>query len=198
MKENYTPVPEVVARIWTIFRPVLPTAHGIDNSYLPNQQKHLKVTLEEFLLNQHSLCNAIYPKNTLLHTVFSAILLVGLRQRLLLQNKFLSWLETESFLWYRIILCNCILYFLLLKGTVVAILDACINPDWPYVPVKKGQNSETAWSKLKDKPVQYHFHYRLLDGDQNSRPAGVDDKFKHLEPSCLQLLIDSPHNDVSS
>jgi len=93
-------------------------------------------------------------------------------------------------------------YFCVLKETVVAILDACINPDWPYVPVKKGQNAEKAWSKLQDKPVQYHFHYRLLDGDQNSEPARIDDvynkRFKHLDASCLQLLIESTHNDVSS
>jgi len=77
-----------------------------------------------------------------------------------------------------------------------------MNPDWPYVPIEDSKDAEKEWSKLQDKPVQYHFHYRLLDGDQNSEPARIDDvynkRFKHLDASCLQLLIESTHNDVSS
>ena len=84
---------------------------------------------------------------------------------------------------------------------MVAILDSCVNPDWPFVPTKKGEDEEKAWTRLQDKPLQYHFDYRLLDGDQDSEPAKMKDgsvngNFKHLQPSCLQLIIDSPHSDV--
>lgn len=80
------------------------------------------------------------------------------------------------------------------------ILDSCINPQWPFVPIRDGEDEEKAWSRIEDKPLQYHFHYRLLDGDQASEPARTEgapnDEFDHLQPSCLQLLCNSVHSNV--
>lgn len=88
-----------------------------------------------------------------------------------------------------------------MQSTVIAILDACMNPDWPFVPTAKGENVEMAWSRLQDKPIQYHFDYRLLDDDQDSEQPianGVQNEgFKHLQPSCLQLIVESKHSDVA-
>lgn len=86
-----------------------------------------------------------------------------------------------------------------MKQTVITILDCCVNADWPYVPVKSGQRKEEAWSKIPDMPLRYHFYYRLLDGDQKSEPAKINNEmnpeFDHWSPSCLQLLADSPHGE---
>lgn len=84
---------------------------------------------------------------------------------------------------------------------MVQILESCINPRWPFVPIRDNEDEEKAWSRIEDKPLQYHFHYRLLDGDQASEPARTDEnlpneEFDHLQPSCLQLLVESVHSDV--
>jgi len=89
-----------------------------------------------------------------------------------------------------------------MKKTVVAILDCCVNADWPYMPVQEGERKELAWSRIPDAPTRYHFYYRLLDGDLSSEPAKlpsgeINPEFDHRAPSCLQLLIDSSHYEAS-
>ena len=83
---------------------------------------------------------------------------------------------------------------------MVAVLDCCVNADWPYIPVREGERQEEAWSKIQDMPLRYHFYYRLLDGDLNSEPAKNDGvpnpDFDHTMPSCLQLLAKSTHSKV--
>eukprot|EP00111_Clytia_hemisphaerica_P011861 TCONS_00034861-protein len=85
---------------------------------------------------------------------------------------------------------RCSLAVVINKGmeeTAIQVLDCCINPDWPFIPVEKGKVDET-WSKLKEDPTAYHFYYNILDSDQ----AGNSPKekgFDHFESSPLQLLV---------
>ena len=61
-----------------------------------------------------------------------------------------------------------------LQQTVVAVLDQMVNPDWPYLP-KRQENYETeeereaiegVWKTISDDPLNYHFYYHILDGDE--------------------------------
>ncbi|XP_065664981.1 uncharacterized protein LOC100201836 isoform X2 [Hydra vulgaris] len=88
-----------------------------------------------------------------------------------------------------------------LKRTIPAILDCLINADWPFFPLKNPEKSEEEWSEIPNLPTRYHFHYRLLDGDQNSEPARKDNKpnvdFDYRSPSCLQLLVEGAHSEIA-
>lgn len=92
-----------------------------------------------------------------------------------------------------------------MKDTVLAVLDCLINPDFPYVPVPPGEETEAAWSKIPDMPMRYHIYYLLLDGDDNGRPAKIKDvktgkfvknkDFNQSTKSALQQIAESPYND---
>lgn len=88
----------------------------------------------------------------------------------------------------------------IMTKTVVEILEACLNPDWPFTPYKDGEEKEEAWARMPDISMRYHFYYRLLDGDQSAEPAQIGGKenndFKHSQLSCLQLLANSPHRST--
>lgn len=85
-----------------------------------------------------------------------------------------------------------------MKKTVLAILDCLMNPDWPFIPVntEEDESEEAAAASIPNMPIRYHFYYRLLDGDDEGRPAkeengDINSEFKYLSTSCLQLIANS-------
>ena len=92
-----------------------------------------------------------------------------------------------------------------MKRTVEAILDCCMNPDWPFMAPSEndgdnddGEGEDEDGVVLPDIPFRYHFFYRLLDGDSEGRPGKVEDDHGLLKvnpdfnnsKSCLQLLAE--------
>ena len=79
-------------------------------------------------------------------------------------------------------------------------LDCCINPDWPFIPVESSEEKEEAWARQRDNPLNYHIYYRMLDSDSNGEAPKNDqelnDMFNPHLPSCLQLLVDGTHSKV--
>ena len=68
-----------------------------------------------------------------------------------------------------------------LQKTVVAVLDQMVNPHWPYLPQRQ-ENYETeeereaiegVWKTITDDPLNYHFYYHILDGDEGGRPPKI-------------------------
>eukprot|EP00794_Sanderia_malayensis_P000658 gene658-1326_t len=99
--------------------------------------------------------------------------------------------------------------------TVVAILDSTVNKDWPHQPAKE-KDGDDKLHIITDDPIRYHFYYRILDSDEQGRPAkllkksndenlipglGLTEKLKyannfhfdHRSISCLQALCQSDH-----
>ena len=101
-----------------------------------------------------------------------------------------------------------------LQKTVVAVLDQMVNPHWPYLP-KRQENYETeiereaiegVWNTISDDPLNYHFYYHILDGDERGRPPKIRDSDEHRQienkyfnwrdKSCLHAIAKS-NNKVS-
>lgn len=68
-----------------------------------------------------------------------------------------------------------------MRRTVVAVLDQMMNPHWPYLPQRQ-ENYETeeereaiegVWNTISDDPLNYHFSYHVLDGDEGGRPPKI-------------------------
>lgn len=92
------------------------------------------------------------------------------------------------------------------QKTVVAVLDQMVKPHWPYLPKRKESYEseeekkaiEGAWSTITENPLNYHFLYHILDGDEGGRPPkiieSVEDKqidnkyFSLKDKSCLHLI----------
>ena len=101
-----------------------------------------------------------------------------------------------------------------LQKTVVAVLDQMVNPHWPYLP-KRQENYETeiereaiegVWNTISDDPLNCHFYYHILDGDEGGRPPKIGDSDEHQQienkyfnwrdKSCLHAIAKS-NNKVS-
>ena len=90
----------------------------------------------------------------------------------------------------------------------MAVLDQKMNPHWPHLPECKDsyeneeekEGIEGAWSTITDDPLDYHFYYHILDGDEGGRPPKViasegqetDNKyFNWRDKSCLHMIAKS-------
>ena len=100
------------------------------------------------------------------------------------------------------------------QRTVVAVLDQMMNPHWPYLPQRQ-ENYETeeereaiegVWNTISDDPLNYHFSYHILDGDEGGRPPKImasdghqqieNKYFNWKDKSCLHAIVKS-NNKVS-
>ena len=84
-----------------------------------------------------------------------------------------------------------------------------INPHWPHLPKRKDSYEnekekevvEGAWCTITDDPLDYHFYYHILDGDEGGRPpkvmmpgghAQTENKyFNWRDKSCLHVIAKS-------
>lgn len=91
----------------------------------------------------------------------------------------------------------------------MAVLDQMVNPHWPHLPKRKDkydnddeeEGIEGAWTTIPDDPLDYHFYYHILDGDEGGRPPKIvsseghkqtDNEYFNLrDKSCLHLIADS-------
>ncbi|PFX13145.1 Transient receptor potential cation channel subfamily V member 3 [Stylophora pistillata] len=82
-----------------------------------------------------------------------------------------------------------------IKKTVVAVLDQMVNPYWPYLPQRQ-ENYETEmereaieglWNTISDDPLNYHFYYHILDGDEGGWPRKImaSDGHQQIENTCF-------------
>ena len=97
----------------------------------------------------------------------------------------------------------------------MAVLDQMLIPHWPYLP-KRQENYKTGmereavegvWNTISDDPLNYHFYYHILDGDEGGRPPMIvtSDEHKQIEnkyfnwksKSCL-CAIAKTNNKVRS
>ncbi|XP_022806914.1 uncharacterized protein LOC111343975 [Stylophora pistillata] len=101
-----------------------------------------------------------------------------------------------------------------LQKTVVAVLDQMVIPHWPYLPQRQ-ENYETeqqmeviegVWKTITDDPLNYHFYYHILDGDEEGRPPKIvaSDEHKQIEnkyfnrrdKSCLYAIATSNNKEA--
>ena len=91
----------------------------------------------------------------------------------------------------------------------MAVLDQMVNPHWPHLPKRKDEYDnddeeegiEGAWTTIPDDPLDYHFYYHILDGDEGGRPPKIvsseghkqtDNEYFNLrDKSCLHLIAKS-------
>ena len=91
----------------------------------------------------------------------------------------------------------------------MAVLDQMVNPHWPHLPKRKEsyvteeekEGIEGAWSTIADDPLDYHFYYHILDGDERGQPPKLmspdgnkqsDNKyFRWRDKSCLHTIARS-------
>ncbi|XP_022805180.1 uncharacterized protein LOC111342367 [Stylophora pistillata] len=101
-----------------------------------------------------------------------------------------------------------------MKKTVVAVLDQMVNPHWPYLPNRQESYEteeereaiEGLWKTMSDDPLNYHFCYHILDGDEEGRPPKIlpsdgqmqlDNKyFNWREDSCLHAIAKSNNKEA--
>ncbi|PFX11636.1 hypothetical protein AWC38_SpisGene24550 [Stylophora pistillata] len=101
-----------------------------------------------------------------------------------------------------------------MKKTVVAALDQMVNPHWPYLPKRKDsyvsqeekKGIEGVWKTIPEDPLNYYFHYAILDGDGGGRPPKVmlseghmesDNKyFNQRDTSCLNMIAKSNNKEA--
>lgn len=101
-----------------------------------------------------------------------------------------------------------------MKKTVVAVLDQMVNPHWPHLPKRKDEYDnddeeegiEGAWTTIPDDPLDYHFYYHILDGDEGGRPPKIvsseglkqtDNEYFNLrDKSCLHLIAKSNNKEA--
>ena len=95
------------------------------------------------------------------------------------------------------------------QKTIVAVLDQMVDPHWLYLP-KRQENYETeeereaiegVWNTISDDPLNYHFYYHILEGDEGGRPPKImaSDGHKEMEnkyfnlndKSCLHAIAKS-------
>ncbi|XP_022809425.1 uncharacterized protein LOC111346401 [Stylophora pistillata] len=104
---------------------------------------------------------------------------------------------------------KCIIENPKMEKTVVAILDQMVNPHWPQLPKRKEsyeneeekEGIEGAWNTITDDPLEYHFYYHILDGDDGGRPpkntaSGLKEQmnnkyFNKRDTSCLHMIAKS-------
>ena len=96
-------------------------------------------------------------------------------------------------------------WYVCLQKTVVAVLDQMMNPHWPHLPTRKeiynNKEEEDAiegvWRTITDDPVDYHFYYHVLDGDEAGRPPKlvvledqqiINGFFNLRDKSCLHVI----------
>ena len=56
-----------------------------------------------------------------------------------------------------------------------------VNPHWPYLPQRQENYEnevereaiEGIWNSITDDPLNYHFYYHILDGDEGGRPPKI-------------------------
>ena len=56
-----------------------------------------------------------------------------------------------------------------------------MNPHWPHLPKRKDSYEnekekeviEGAWCTITDDPLDYHFYYHILDGDEGGRKTNI-------------------------
>ena len=56
-----------------------------------------------------------------------------------------------------------------------------VNPHWPYLPKRKNhyvsqeekEGIEGVWKTIPEDPLNYRFHYAILDSDEGGRPPKV-------------------------
>ena len=84
-------------------------------------------------------------------------------------------------------------------------LNKLINPRWPYQPDRTLVDEDNveiqrALDSIPDDPMNYDFHYHILETDENGRtPKRRNSKgdevfeplFNHRSMSCLQRIADS-------
>ena len=91
----------------------------------------------------------------------------------------------------------------------MAILDQMVNPHWPHLPKRKEsyeneeekEGIEGAWNTITDDPLEYHFFYHILDGDEEGRPPMIvasvwkekitNKYFNRRDKSCLHMIAKS-------
>ncbi|CAH3129400.1 unnamed protein product, partial [Pocillopora meandrina] len=101
-----------------------------------------------------------------------------------------------------------------MRKTIVAVLDQMVDPHWPYLP-KRQENYETeeereaiegVWNTISDDPLNYHFYYHILEGDEGGRPPKIiaSDEHKEMEnkyfnlndKSCLHAIAKSNNKEA--
>ena len=101
------------------------------------------------------------------------------------------------------------------QKTVVAVLDQMVNPHWPHLPKRKDkydtheeeEGLEGAWRTIPDDPLDYHFYYHILDGDQEGCPPKMlssegdkqidNEHFDRKGKSCLHLIAKTKNKVIS-
>ncbi|CAH3156923.1 unnamed protein product, partial [Pocillopora meandrina] len=101
-----------------------------------------------------------------------------------------------------------------MKKTTLALLDQMVNPHWPHLPKRKEsyknehekEGIEGAWRTITDDPVDYHFYYHILDGDEGGRSpklTTLDEEkqtnnkhFNWRDRSCLHLIAKSKNKEA--
>lgn len=91
----------------------------------------------------------------------------------------------------------------------MAILDQMVNPHGPHLPKRnesyeneeEKEGIEGAWNTITDDPLEYHFFYHILDGNEGGRPpkivaSGWKEKitnkyFNRRDKSCLHMIAKS-------
>ncbi|PFX15098.1 52 kDa repressor of the inhibitor of the protein kinase [Stylophora pistillata] len=97
--------------------------------------------------------------------------------------------------------------------TVVAVLDQMLNPYWSYLP-KRQENYETeeereaiegVWNTISDAPLNCHFYYHILDGDEGGPPPKIlasdghqqiENYFNWRDKSCLHAIAMSNNKEA--
>ena len=92
------------------------------------------------------------------------------------------------------------------QRTVVAVLDQMMNPHWRYLRLKKRGRQLRESGIQFDDPLNYHFSYHILDGDEGGRPPKImasdghqqieNKYFNWKDKSCLHAIVKS-NNKVS-
>ena len=100
--------------------------------------------------------------------------------------------------------------FRFVQKSTLALLDQIVNPHWPHLPKRKDsykskhekEGIEGAWRTITDDPIDYHFYYHILDGDEGGRPPKLNttpgrekqtdnNHFSWRDSSCLHVIAKS-------
>ena len=91
----------------------------------------------------------------------------------------------------------------------MAVLDQMVNPHWPHLPKRKDSYEteaereavEGAWNTIPYDPLNYHFYYHILEGDDGGRPPKIlasdepmwieNKYFNWRKKSCLHVIAKS-------
>ena len=140
------------------------------------------------------------------HNYYNQYIYMLLRSNRILHYPVLSYIHvyTIEMFWWNKLYDSCYL-----QKTVVAVLDQMLNPHWPYLPQRQ-ENYETekereaiegVWNTISDDPLNYHFYYHILDGDEEGGPPKIvtsdghqqmeNKYFNWKDKSCLQAIAKS-------